>query len=139
MSWAIPRPVLVLIEYAAPICPHCARFNEGVSAKIKKTYIDTGKIYYVFRVFPLSPYDGQAEKLARCMPADKYFSFIDLLFRSQPKWDPEYAAQNSALQTPEGVKAALVKMAGDSGDGHRPGRLIASTIRSRTSRSTRSL
>ena len=33
--------------------------------------------------------DGSAEKIARCLPADKYFSFIDLLFRNQPLWDVE--------------------------------------------------
>jgi protein-disulfide isomerase len=110
-----PKAQTVLIEYAAPICPHCARFEENVFPKIKKNYIDTGKVYYVFRVFPLSPYDGAAEKLARCLPKDRYFSFIDMLFRGQPKWDPEYAEQNAALQTPDGVRAALVQMAGNAG------------------------
>ena len=57
---------------------------------LKKNYIDTGKVYYVFRVFPLQPSDGAAEAMARCLPEDKYFQFIDLLFRNQPKWDREY-------------------------------------------------
>jgi protein-disulfide isomerase len=110
-----PKAGLVLIEYAAPICPHCARFEANVFPKLKKNYIDTGKVYFVFRIFPLSPYDGAAEKLARCLPADKYFSFMDMLFRNQPKWDPEYAAQNGALGTPDGVHAAMVRMAGTAG------------------------
>jgi protein-disulfide isomerase len=78
---------VVMIEYAAPVCPHCAHFNEAFFPDIKKTYIDTGKVFYVFRVYPIRPDDGPAEKLASCLPADKYFSFIDLLFRNQPKWD----------------------------------------------------
>jgi protein-disulfide isomerase len=78
---------VVLIEYAAPICPHCAAFEMQDFPKLKANYIDTGKVFYVFRVFPLRPDDGPAEKLARCMPEDKYFNFIDLLFRNQPKWD----------------------------------------------------
>lgn len=78
---------VVLIEYAAPVCPHCAHFNEAFFPDIKKKYIDTGKVFYVFRVYPIRPDDGPAEKLASCLPEDKYFSFIDLLFRNQPKWD----------------------------------------------------
>ena len=41
-------------------------------------------------MFPLRADDGTAEKIARCLPEDKYFAFIDLLFRNQPKWDVEY-------------------------------------------------
>lgn len=81
---------VTLIEYAAPMCPHCAHFNETVFPLLKQTYIDTGKVFYVFRVMPIGPADGPAEKLARCQPRSKYFAFMDLLFRNQPKWDPEY-------------------------------------------------
>ena len=81
---------VVLIEYAAPSCPVCAAFNEQSFDRLKTQYIDTGKVFYVFRVFPLRPDDGAAEKIARCLPEDKYFSFIDLLFRNQPQWDVEY-------------------------------------------------
>lgn len=80
---------VVLIEYAAPVCPHCAHFNEAFFPDIKKNYIDTGKVFYVFRVFPIRPGDGPAQKLALCLPADKYLPFIDLLFRNQPKWDAD--------------------------------------------------
>ena len=81
---------VVFIEYAAPSCPHCAVFNEQTFPILKANYIDTGKMLYVFRVFPLRPDDGAAEKIARCLPEDKYFSFIDLLFRNQPIWDVEF-------------------------------------------------
>jgi len=94
---------VVLIEYGAPSCPVCANFNAGTFPELKTKYIDTGKIFYVFRVFPLRPDDGTAEKIARCLPEDKYFSFIDLLFKNQPKWDVEYG-----VQSPEGVHDGLV-------------------------------
>jgi protein-disulfide isomerase len=102
---------VVVIEYAAPMCPHCAEFNATVIPLLKQKYIDTGKVLYVFRVFPLASDDGAAEKIARCLPEDKYFPFIDLLFRNQPKWDPEYAQQNPALGTPQGVHDGLVQQA----------------------------
>ena len=81
---------VVLIEYAAPTCPVCAAFNAQNFPQLKAQYIDTGKILYVFRMFPLRSDDGSAEKIARCLPEDKYFTFIDLLFKNQPKWDWEF-------------------------------------------------
>jgi len=103
-----PKSKTVLIEYAAPSCPVCAAFSVQAFPQIKAKYIDTGKIFYVFRVFPLRPDDGQAEKIARCLPEDKYFAFIDLLFKNQAKWDVEFSQINPALATPEGVHDGLV-------------------------------
>ena len=85
-----PKAPITMLEYAAPVCPHCAHFDETVFPLLKKNYIDTGKVFYIFRVFPIQPADGAAEAIARCLPADKYFWFIDLLFRNQKTWDPEY-------------------------------------------------
>ena len=78
------------------------------SRRLKANYIDTGKVFYVFRVFPLRPDDGAAEKIARCLPEDKYFEFIDLLFRNQPKWDVEYSRIRRCQA--EGVHGGLVLM-----------------------------
>lgn len=89
-----PKAPVTMLEYAAPTCPHCAHFNEELFPKLKKEYIDTGKVFYIFRVFPLNQVDLAAEALARCLPAENYFQFIDLLFRNQPKWDPEYGVQD---------------------------------------------
>jgi len=96
---------VVLIEYGAPSCPVCAAFNAQAFPQIKTKYIDTGKVFYVFRMFPLRSDDGMAEKIARCLPEDKYLTFIDLLFKNQPKWDVEFG-----VQSPEGVHAGLVQV-----------------------------
>ena len=114
-----PKSKTVLIEYAAPSCPVCAAFSVQAFPQLKAKYIDTGKIFYVFRVFPLRADDGQAEKIARCLPEDKYFAFIDLLFKNQAKWDVEFSQINPALATPEGVHDGLVllgRIAGMSGE-----------------------
>ena len=97
-----PKAPILMVEYAAPVCPHCARFDETLFPSLKQNYIDKGKVYYVFRVFPLQPADVAAEGIARCLPEDNYFQFIDLLFRNQPKWDPEYRVPD--------VHAGLVAM-----------------------------
>jgi len=77
---------VTIVEYAAPTCPHCARFNKDVFPKIKSTYIDTGKIRYVFRNFPLNIKDLACEMLARNIAGDdaaKYFAVVDIMFRQQ--------------------------------------------------------
>jgi protein-disulfide isomerase len=100
-----PKAPITMLEYAAPTCPHCARFAATVMPKIKQEYIDTGKVFYIFRTFPLSATDGAVEGIARvCLPADKYFQFLDLMFRNQPKWDPD------GYQIPD-VGAAVKQMA----------------------------
>ena len=98
-----PKAPITVIEYAAPSCPHCAHFFATVFPLIKTNYIDTGKIFYIFRVFPINASDGAAEAIARCLPADNYFSFIDLLFRNQKVWDPEYGITD--------VRSGLIQMA----------------------------
>jgi protein-disulfide isomerase len=97
-----PKAPIVMLEYAAPTCPHCAHFDMEFFPQLKQQYIDTGKVYYIFRVYPLSAADVAAEGIARCLPADNYFAFIDLLFRNQMKWDPEYRVPD--------VHAGLVEM-----------------------------
>lgn len=84
-----PKAPVQFVEYGAPSCPHCAHWNEEVFPILKKNYIDTGKVYYVFRVFPLSSVDVAVEAMARCLPKESYFQFIDMMFRNQDKWDPD--------------------------------------------------
>jgi protein-disulfide isomerase len=86
-----PNAPLIVIEFGAPSCPVCARFNQDAMPLLKAQYIDTGKVFYIFRVFPINgSVDGAAEGLARCLPKEAYFPFIDQLFRNQKDWDPEY-------------------------------------------------
>ena len=81
-------PVTVT-EYASMTCGHCAHFNETVFPKIKSEYIDSGKIRYVFREFPLDIKAAAGSMLARCIAKDdagKYFAVIDMLFKQQTDW-----------------------------------------------------
>jgi protein-disulfide isomerase len=77
---------VTIIEYASMTCPHCAHFNNEVFPKIKSEYIDTGKVRYVFREFPLDEVALAASTMARCVAQDdapKYFALVDLLFKGQ--------------------------------------------------------
>ncbi|MEJ1969616.1 MAG: thioredoxin domain-containing protein [Rhizomicrobium sp.] len=106
-----PKAPIVAIEYAAPMCPHCAHLNEEGFPVLKKDYIDTGKVFYIFRVFPIGQPDIAAESIARCLPAGQYFAFIDLLFRNQAKWDPE-----NGVQDVHGGLVAMGRIAGLGAD-----------------------
>jgi protein-disulfide isomerase len=80
---------VTVTEYASMTCPHCAAFNENVFPKIKSEYIDSGKVRYVFREFPLDIKAAAGSMLARCIAKDdsaKYFTVIDLLFKQQNDW-----------------------------------------------------
>src|ERR1700678_4727800 len=85
-----PKDASVTItEYASMTCPHCAAFNEAVFPKIKAAYIDTNKIRYVFREFPLDLKAAAGSMLSRCIAKDeagKYFAVTDLLFKQQGDW-----------------------------------------------------
>jgi protein-disulfide isomerase len=80
---------VTITEYASMTCPHCAAFNEAVFPKIKSEYIDSGKIRYVFREFPLDAKAAGGSMLARCIAKDdpgKFFAVIDMLFKQQNDW-----------------------------------------------------
>ena len=85
-----PKDATVTItEFASMTCPHCAAFNEQVFPKIKSEYIDTGKIRYIFREFPLDIKAAAGSMLSRCIAngdAPKYFAVTDMLFRQQNDW-----------------------------------------------------
>lgn len=77
---------VTIIEYASMTCTHCANFHATVYPSLKSKYIDTGKVRFIFREFPLDQVATAAFMLARCAPADKYFPMIDVLFEQQKNW-----------------------------------------------------
>jgi len=81
----VDAPVSV-VEYASMSCPHCAHFDETTFDDFKLKYIDSGKVRYVFREFPLNAPAVAVAMLARCAPADKFFDVVHTFFRTQDKW-----------------------------------------------------
>ena len=77
---------VTIIEYSSLSCPHCAQFHNNVLPKLKKNYIDTGKVKLVYRDFPLGGPAYIAAMMARCAKPDRYFQFLDVLFRDQANW-----------------------------------------------------
>jgi protein-disulfide isomerase len=81
---------VTIIEYASMTCPHCANFHKTTYPALKEKYIDTGKVRFIFREFPLDELAVAASMLARCSAkggsGDKAIALIDVLFASQDKW-----------------------------------------------------
>ena len=80
---------VTIIEYASMTCPHCANFHKTTYQALKTKYIDTGKVRFIFREFPLDELAVAASMMARCAGKDasaKAMALIDVLFASQEKW-----------------------------------------------------
>jgi protein-disulfide isomerase len=91
---------VTIVEYMSMTCPHCARFSNDVFPKIKEKYVDTGKVKFILREFPLDTPAAAAIMLARCAPQGEYFPMVEALFKSQGTW----AVSND-------IRAALLQMA----------------------------
>jgi protein-disulfide isomerase len=81
-----PKSKVTVIEYASLTCGHCKTFQDTVYPELKKAYIDTGKIRFVYRDFPLDGLAAGGALLARCAPGDKGKVLIDLMFKNQAEW-----------------------------------------------------
>ncbi len=77
---------VTIIEYASLTCSHCQTFHEKAWPVLKQKYIDTGKVRFVLREFPLDPLATAGFMLARCAGNDKYYPVTDLLFEQQKNW-----------------------------------------------------
>ena len=94
---------VTIIEYASMTCPHCANFHKTTYPALKSKYIDTGKVRFIFREFPLDELAVAASMLARCAGGEKAIALIDVLFASQEKW---------AVRNPVPVLQQISKQAG---------------------------
>lgn len=99
---------VVMIEYASLSCPHCAAFNRESFAKIKEKYIDSSKLLFVFRNFPLNEPALVAAMFASCVSEDdneKYFKTIKNIFKTQDAWafDARFKKRLEALAKLEGM------------------------------------
>ncbi len=77
---------VTIVEYASYTCPHCANFHEGPYKKLKKDYIDTGKVKFIYREVYFDRYSLWASMIARCGGPEKFFGITDLIFAGQSNW-----------------------------------------------------
>lgn len=99
---------ITIVEYASMTCSHCAAFHVTTYPELKRKYIDTGKVRFILREFPLDPLATAAFMLARCAGDDKRTAIVDLLFAQQKNW--------AFTEKPVESLANLVKQAGVTED-----------------------
>ena len=78
-----------LVEYASMSCIHCANFHNNELPKIKKDFIDTGKIKYIYKDFPLDKPAMFASMVANCFKGEQYYEILSSLYRNQKTWVTE--------------------------------------------------
>lgn len=81
-----PDAPVTVIEYASLTCPHCRTFHMNTWPAVKEKYVDTGKVRFIMREFAFDARASGGFMLARCVPDDKWYAVIDLLYRSQANW-----------------------------------------------------
>jgi len=109
-----PKAPVTVVEYVSMTCPHCARVHKTTFRALKSKYIDTGRVYFVLREFPLDPLALAAIMLARCASPEKFFPAVDVMFELQDNWafvDDPGTALSKVLQpmgfTNDSIKACL--------------------------------
>lgn len=95
-----PNAPLKIIMYYALACPHCAEFKLEILPKIRAQFINTNKLYFVMRAFPLDENDLKATQLAWCFGQSRANEIMGLLVRNQSQWD-----------TTNNVESALIRLA----------------------------
>jgi protein-disulfide isomerase len=99
---------VTIIEYASLTCGHCATFHKETYPALKAKYIDTGKVRFTLREFPLDPLATAGFMLARCNGNDKFYPMTDMLFAQQRVW--------AFTEKPVDALSAMVKQAGFTQD-----------------------
>ncbi len=81
-----PDAPVTIVEYASATCGHCGLFHEEDWPVIKKEYVDTGKVRFIFREFPLDQLALAAFMLMRCAPKEKYYPLLSVIMKTQHTW-----------------------------------------------------
>ncbi len=113
-----PNAPVVMIEYASLSCPHCASFARESFEKLKTEFVDTGKVRFVFRSFPLNQSALTADLFATCQAnsnkseaVEKYYATIKALFKTQDSWafDPKFSDKLEAIAGLDGMSSEKFK------------------------------
>ena len=112
-SFGRPDARLVVQEWFSLTCTHCAHFSDAVFPEVQAKLIDTGRIRYVFRDFPLDQLALAAAGLSRALPPDRYLPFVETLLATQDAWafrpDADPLAALTRQATLAGLSAAAVQ------------------------------
>lgn len=104
------KPAVTIIEYGSLTCPHCADFHNNILSMVKHDYIDSQKVQYIYRDYPLDGIALRASLLARC-DLSKRQAFLNLLYKKQTEW-----TKGSVIEDIEKNLLTIGKMGGLSAE-----------------------
>jgi protein-disulfide isomerase len=81
-----PNAPVTIIEYVSLTCPHCRNYHAKVFPKVKRQYVDTGKVRYIIREFPIGRTAGNAAIATRCAPKNKHLQLTEAFLSRQREW-----------------------------------------------------
>lgn len=77
---------VTIVKYASLTCPYCRKFHLETFPQLKREYIDTGKVRFILREFPIGFQSGAATIALRCAPPERYFELYGKFLQQQAKW-----------------------------------------------------
>ena len=86
MAIGAPEAPVSVIEYFSLTCSHCRDFHTETFPRLRTEYVETGKVRFIARDFPLNRPALDAAILAHCAGPDRYFAFIETLFNTFDNW-----------------------------------------------------
>ncbi len=107
-----PDAPIKMLEFASLTCGFCAKFHNEVMPIIKEKYIDSGKIFFTYKDFPLDKFALKASIISRCSGNNNYFSFLDVFYKKQTSWTKSQDPFKSLLKIAKigGLKDEEIKV-----------------------------
>ena len=108
MSWGKADAPVTVVQYASLTCRYCRRFHMETFPEMKREFIDTGKVRYILREFPIGKASGTATIALRCAPKEKYLDLYGRFLEQQGAWVSQEVRTDQILKV-----AAQVGVTGD--------------------------
>ena len=98
---------VTMIEYFSPTCPVCHAFHKKTWPTFKRSYIDTGKVYFIAREFPIGHASGNAAIAIRC-DESRFFRLLNAYLLQQRRWVSQEVRLDKiyAIARPHGLTQA---------------------------------
>jgi protein-disulfide isomerase len=94
---------VTIIKYASLTCPFCKRFQAEVYPTLKRDYLDTGKVRFMIREFPIGKTSGMATIALRCAPMSRYLDLYGRYLAQQAQWVSQEVRIEPILKVAQGV------------------------------------
>ena len=98
-----PDAPVTIIKYASLTCPFCKQFQADVYPVLKREYIDTGKVRFMIREFPIGKTSGMATIALRCAPMSRYLDLYGRYLAQQAQWVSQEVRIEPILKVAQGV------------------------------------